>query len=287
MIAAREIQAYDARTVRGLTSASRRLFDWWMKGCEVRGNEVLAGLGVSATLTYAGVAAKTAIDTLAGIADPDVGAVFSLGPASLVTVLSFRPGALLGVLHATMGVEAAERPADRSLTSVEQSLADVLYVGLCREWSEAWPQREPLALNYQRPMARTTRARVFDPTSILLTPTFRLEANGASDLISWMMPLEGIEQICSPAAPPAPPRTANARISDVANLVPMPLSVELGRVQLSVIEADSLKCGDVLLLDQTTRMPLTACVAGRPKYQGRPGRSGSKVCFAIDAIVED
>jgi flagellar motor switch protein FliM len=76
-------------------------------------------------------------------------------------------------------------------------------------------------------------------------------------------------------------------MADMAPLVPMPLAVELGRVQLSVLEAESLKCGDVIVLDQTTRAPLTARVAGQAKYQGRPGRMGSRVCFAIDALVED
>jgi flagellar motor switch protein FliM len=287
MIAAREIQPYDARCVRGLSSASRRLFDWWMKGCAVRGNEVLAGLGIQATLTYDGAVAKSALDVLAEIPDPDLAALLGIGPKSQTTVLSFKPGALLAVLHGMMGAASAECPADRHLTSVEQSLAEVLYGNLCREWSEAWPQRDPLALTYQRSISRTTRARVFDPAVILLATKFQLETTCGPQVVMWMMPLEEIEQLCAPAEPAVAAKASGARISDVATLVPMPLSVELGRVQLSVLEADSLKCGDVLVLDQGTRSPLTARVAGQPKYQGRPGRTGSRICFAIDAILED
>jgi flagellar motor switch protein FliM len=286
MIAAREIQPFNARSVRGLSSASRRLFECWMKACVVRGNEVLAGLGVQATLAFESAVAKSTLDAIAGISDPDVAALVGVGPTSFSTVLSFKPGALLTVLHATMGVASTECPADRSLTPVEQSLAEMLYDQICREWSEAWPQREPLALTYKRSVTRTSRARIFDPAAILLATVFRLETTCGPQVVTWLIPLEEIELLCSPVEPTVAPKASGARISDVATLVPMPLSVELGRVQLSVLEAESLRCGDVLILDQTTRSPLTARVAGQPKYQGRPGRSGSKICFAIDGILE-
>jgi flagellar motor switch protein FliM len=99
--------------------------------------------------------------------------------------------------------------------------------------------------------------------------------------------MEHLERLTSPGPAPAVKPLTGGRVADIAPLVPMALSVELGRVQLSVIEAETLKCGDVVVLDQTIRGLLTARVAGQPKYQGRPGRIGSRLCFAIDSLVEE
>jgi len=200
--------------------------------------------------------------------------------------MSFRPGCLLSLVQGLLGVNNTEWPADRALTPVEMSLAKMLFERFTVGFSDAWPTRETMPTSLVRPVLRTSRARLFDPAVLLAIVQFQIVTPAGEDSIRIVSTHEQLEQLCGEALPaPAPKATPSPKMADLAPLVPLPLSVELGRVQLSVNEAESLKLGDVLVLDQTTNDLLTARVAGRPKFQGRPGRVGGRVCFAIDAVV--
>jgi flagellar motor switch protein FliM len=202
--------------------------------------------------------------------------------------MSFRTGVLLALVQGLLGVNITEWPADRALSTVEMSLAKMLFERFAAGLSDAWPSREPMVTAFVRPLVRTARARLFDPTVLVAVTKFQITTMAGEESLLLLTTHDQLEQLCAEGLPTPTPKSApSARMADLAPLVPMPLSVELGRVQLSVSEAESLKRGDVLILDQTIGDLLTGRVAGRPKFQGRPGRIGSRVCFAIDAVMED
>ena len=287
MIASPSIQTFDARSVRSLTPASRRAVERWLRAGCARVTEVFAELGVKGTLTLDGMTSKATGDALATLHDPDFAAVFTVGKAAFTSVLSMRSRLLLSIAFGMLGVEATEWPEDRPISSVEQALAELWLRRSGAEISDAWPQRQPMAFNYQRSLMRTCRARVFDPGLVLLMSALKLEMPCGSDTIYWVAAVDDVELMAAPDAPPPTAKpVSTAKIADLAPMVPMPLSVELGQVQLSVREAESLKCGDVLVLDQPIHAALTARIAGQSKFHGHPGRMGSRLCFAIDALVE-
>jgi len=288
MIAAPSVQAFDPRSVRGLPPNSRRLVERWLAGCASRTTEVFSELNVGAALSFTSLASHSATDAMASLSDPDIGAVFAIAKSGHTSLLSMPQHVLLALLYGMIGVRAAEWPAGKPLSTIEESLAEMLFERIRREWSEAWPQRDPIPFAYRKCVNRSSRSRVFDPGQRLLVASFEVKLPCGEATIQWLASLDDVEALASPQAPPAAARPANElRIADVAPLVPLPMSVELGRVQLSLAEAESLQCGDVLVLDQTVRASLVARVAGLPKYRGRPGRIGSRVCFAIESLLEE
>jgi flagellar motor switch protein FliM len=288
MTAPAAVQPFDPRHARGISADARRVADRWLKDAAVRMNESLAEFGIEAKVSFQTVFTQDARTALANLADPDAAALLNIGKARIPAVMSFRTGLLLSLVQGLLGVNNTEWPADRALSPVEMSLAKMLFERFTVGLSDAWPTREVMPTSFVRPVLRTARARLFDPTTLLAVSQFQISCKAGDDSMLIVTTHEQLEQLCSEALPAAPPKaTPSAKMADLAPLVPMPLSVELGRVQLSVSEAESLKLGDVLVLDQTTRDLLTAHVAGRPKFQGRPGRVGGRVCFAIDAVMED
>ena len=288
MTAAAAVQAFDPRHARGISADARRVADRWLKDASVRINEAFAEFGIDAKVAFQTIFTQDARAALANLPDPDAAALLHIGKAKVPAVMSFRTGMLLSLVQGLLGVNAAEWPADRALTPVELALARMLFDRFAVGLSDAWPTRDPMLTTVVRPVLRTSRARLFDPTALIAIAKFQITTKAGEDSILMVAVHEQFEQICTEALPAPPPKsTPSAKMADLAPLVPMPLSVELGRVQLSVSEAESLKLGDVLVLDQTTHELLTARVAGRPKFQGRPGRVGGRVCFAIDAVMED
>jgi flagellar motor switch protein FliM len=288
MSAQAAVQPFDPRHARGISADARRVADRWLKDAAIRINETFAEFRIDAKATFNTIFTQDARTALANLSDPDAAALLNIGKARIPAVLSFRTGLLLSLVHGLLGVNPTEWPADRTLTPVETSLAKMLFERFAGALSDAWPTREVMPASFARPVVRTARARLFDPTILLAITKFQLSAKAGEDSFFIVTTHEQLEQLCSEALPAAPPKAApSAKMADLAPLVPLALSVELGRVQLSVSEAESLKLGDVLVLDQTTKDLLTAHVAGRPKFQGRPGRVGGRVCFAIDAVMED
>jgi flagellar motor switch protein FliM len=285
---AQAVQPFDPRHARGISADARRVADRWLKDAAVRMNETFVEFGIEAKVAYQTVFTQDARTALGTLSDPDAAALLNIGKAKIPAVVSFRTGLLVSLVQGLLGVNNAEWPADRPLSPVETSLARMLFERFAVALSGAWPTREVMPTAFVRPVARTSRARLFDPAILLAVIQFQVTAKPGEDSIYIVATQEQLEQLCSEALPaPAPKAAPSARMADLAPLVPLPLSVELGRVQLSVTEAESLKLGDVLVLDQTTHNLLTARVAGRPKFQGRPGRVGGRVCFAIDEVMED
>ncbi len=288
MSAPAAVQSFDPRHARGLSADARRVADRWLKDAAVRMNETFAEFGVKATLTYQSAYTQDARTALSSLPDPDAAALLNIGKARIPAILSFRTGLLIDLVQGLLGVTNSEWPADRPLTSIELSLAKMYFERFAVGIADAWPTREVLVTSFVRPVLRTARARLFDPGVLIAVARFQITTPAGEDSVLLIATHEQLEQLCSEALPaPAPKAAPSARMADLAPLVPLALSVELGRVQLSVSEAESLKLGDVLVLDQTTGDLLTARVAGRPKFQGRPGRVGGRVCFAIDAVMED
>jgi len=288
MTAPAAVQPFDPRHARGLSAEARRVADRWLKDAAVRMNETFAEFGIEAKVSLQTIFTQDARTALSNLADPDAAALLNIGKAKVPAVLSFRTGLLLSLVHGLLGVNNPEWPSDRPLSPVELALARMIFERLALGLSDAWPTREVMATSFVRPVLRTTRARLFDPAALLAISQFQIVCKAGEDSVFIVTTHEQLEQLCSEALPVPPPKAAaSVRMADLAPLVPLPLSVELGRVQLSVSEAESLKLGDVLVLDQTTNDLLTASVAGRPKFQGRPGRVGGRVCFAIDAVMED
>ncbi len=282
------VQTFDPRHARGISADARRVADRWLRDASIRMNETFAEFGVEAKVSYQQLFTQDARTALSNLPDPDAGALFHIGKAKITAVMSFRTGVLLSLVHGQLGIPMTEWPADRALTPVEMALAKMLFERFAAGFSDAWPSRDVLATAFVRPVVRTARARLFDPAVLIAVARLQITTPAGDDSLLLVTTHEQLEQLCGEALPaPAPKAAPSQRMADLAPLVPLPFSVELGRVQLTVSEAESLKLGDVLVLDQTTRDLLTARVAGRPKFQGRPGRVGGRVCFAIDEVMEE
>lgn len=59
------------------------------------------------------------------------------------------------------------------------------------------------------------------------------------------------------------------------------VEIELGKTNLSVKELLDLEIGDVIPLEQKTKLPLVGYITGKPKFSCLPGKSGSMQAVKI------
>jgi flagellar motor switch protein FliM len=66
---------------------------------------------------------------------------------------------------------------------------------------------------------------------------------------------------------------------------PMELTVDLGSAQLSIRDFLNLKEGDILVLDNSYKSPLTAHVEGIPKFMGFAGKAHNRKVYRIHEVI--
>ena len=76
------------------------------------------------------------------------------------------------------------------------------------------------------------------------------------------------------------------RVEALVGGLPVEVVALLGTAELTLSQLAGLKAGDVVLLKQRVSEPLSAVVAGRPRFRVWPGRSGSRQACRIDSLTE-
>jgi flagellar motor switch protein FliM len=214
-----------------------------------------------------------------------------------------------------MGDSQTEMSDVRSLTAVEESMAELLFAEFLQALGEAWPGAESLSCRVIDTVHQPERTRMFPPRTTLVVTTLQIRVRStadenagagraagapqakddraASDLspgeIVWIMPQEDIEDLIEiECETPAPQLTKpHPAIPRIMRDVPVSLKVELGRTHLLMSELTSLELGDVVILEQSVNRPLNIFIGDTVKFRGRPGRIGSRRCLEIQHVLED
>jgi flagellar motor switch/type III secretory pathway protein FliN len=79
----------------------------------------------------------------------------------------------------------------------------------------------------------------------------------------------------------APPSVLHPETAEALQPVPVPLTVDLGRLTLTAGELVSLEPGDVLRARQPVNQPMTASVGEQEIFKVRMGRSGSRLVAEV------
>jgi flagellar motor switch protein FliM len=286
MTAARALEVFDARSPQRLSPSAGRLAARWARDAGEQSQDAWSSLGVQTRWAWDQAVVREERRMFERLNGPDAGGVFRLGTDRAPLVILGRARLMLTLVQLLLGAAPAAWPAERLPTALEQSLLAMLFEQLGRTWSQAWPGRAPTSCEFERPLQHIARARLFPPGETLAALTFQLHGGPEPEPLWCLTALADLERLAA-AESPAQPAARGADIAEAALRAPLPLLVELGRVQLTVAEAERLRVGDVLVFDQSIQARLTARVSDRPKFRGRPGRHGQRLCFAIEEVLEE
>ena len=280
------IRSIDFSAPRRLTgTASRALSAWQSTACTLLKENWQGLLGSGVELIPGHVDSSTAQKAIRALPDPGYAARLSVGPQGFSAFVVFS-GRLVHALVADMlGSLGKDWPEARPLTAAESSMVELLFGEVARSIGLAWPDVEPLECHLESVIARPVRSRVFPPEETLVRTLVTVRTPlGDEDLI-WLIPQAWLSSIGitdalvaeSPAQQPAP------QLRQIAERLPVTLSVELGTAALSLADMHALSVGDVLVLDQPVSGPLQATIDGRLHWLGYPCRLGQRQGFRIMA----
>lgn len=282
------LQTLDFHDPRRLGPVCARLLQRWQKdACE----QVLEAWGVLfASPVQLRIAASDPVryaEAMKSLPDPGVGLVLHLGMDETPTLLTFSNRLLLRLLEAMFGTPGEAWPEPRELTSLELTMADVLFQTLTDSLSEGWPGQMPLPLRLGE-TCRPRRSRLFPSGTELVSVRWEITCGQGSEEMAWLLPREPLEELLE-----ADPSNANGPVIDpneellthVAEQLPVEVTVELGSATLSMSEIAELHVGDLVILDQSVNRPLIARIGDQPRWTGVPCRAAGQQALEIRSVI--
>ena len=273
---------------RGLTGeANRALKSWQSTTCALLQESWRTMLGTDVSMETKKTDSANAIRAVAQLADPGYAARMEVGPGRTPSLFCLSSKAVLALVNNMLGVVVEEWPDERDLTPVETSMVELLFGEIAKAVSQSWPEVDPLGCELYSVITRPMRSRIIPPDEPVVRTYIKLELPVGEDEAVWIIPRTGLDVIgisdCihDRHVEPAP------QLRDLAETLPMKITVQLGETQMKLSDLDRLSVGDYLTLEQNVVQPLEMTIDGRLQWLGHPCRLGSRQGFEIIASRKD
>jgi len=194
---------------------------------------------------------------------------------------------MLALVTSILGDANTTLPDDREFTDIESSLSELLFQELTDAISAAWPEQQPIPCRLDGVEPRPDRSRLLPHGDNVLMLRFQIGGSFGKQDSFWILPQLETEEILSGDGEQSQKASDRSRVllEMRAREIPVNLTVRLGDATISVSDLAHLNAGDVVVLDQRITDPLVAEVSGQAVFCGRPGRSGPRQAFQIEALL--
>jgi flagellar motor switch protein FliM len=287
-----KVDLYDFRKPGKLAPELEEDLGAWLTGaCRLASERLAKELQFQGEMKFRGVEVVRAGTALAGLKADSVSYRLALSAAQTKTLTVFPRPLVLALAAAMVGDPGTELPADRELTSVEDSLFEYLVQCLLvLVLQEAWPSSEPLPLTYQHKEPNPKYARLFAADSNLVDCCFVIRGPFGELDWHWLAPQEALLEMFKRSneqtRPAAQDAAARPRIEAFVRELPVEVAVRLGSVDLPLSMLADLSIGDLVILNQRVADPLSAFVAGEERFQVWPGRVGLQQAIQVESLLE-
>lgn len=285
-----KLAVYDFRLAGRLDSdCELRLGDWLRSGCLTAQESWLKHLSTPVNLSLESITTAHPLELIRRIPEAGVGfqvAVGSLGSATLLVMA--RPLAL-GLVAMMFGDGVETLPEDRPLTAVETTSLEFLVQELVAAFDQAWREAGPaLDLKLGETELRPQRTQCLPVEEGVIVIELGLSGGFGKQTCHWLSPRNKLENRLDGVGVEGDGKggTARPQLEKLTGELPVEVGVELGTVELPLGQLASLRCGDLVILQQKVTDPLVARVAGRDKFRVWPGRIGSRQVIEVASLIE-
>lgn len=211
---------------------------------------------------------------------------FRLDLAGSPTILALPNRLVQSLVAGWLGDTQPAESSERELSAVEINLCELMVKTFRDSLIDAWISERPLTVELRDRETNLRRSKLFRPQDPLAVCRSTLSVQGSEHHWSWLIRMETVLELFG-AAPSEPVSVPNApqrrQVESLVRGMKLPLTVNLGQVQLTPSQLAELHIGDVVVLHQRTSEPLRAFISGRPAFLGWPGQIAGKQAFQIEA----
>lgn len=281
-------QRYDfAAAARVKRPLRKRLNRWSQKTVELFIEQWAEVSATPVTVSPINVDAKKFVDVQKAWENPCCGVPIGFQEESVLGMFVIDNDQLQVLLMDILG-GSESGTKDRQLTSVEISLAKVVYESVALSYSLGWFGQEPLQYELGEFDCLPNRSRLFPPDKELLMSGLRIQLGESAVDIRLVLAkddareLLGVEQPTNEAVPQVGQRVCQERITEIQ----VKLNAELGIAKVDMKDLVSIAEGDIVVLEQPVYEPISISANGQHLFRGWPGKQQNKQVVKIDSILQ-
>lgn len=221
--------------------------------------------------------------------------LFKIDPLRGTGILVLESKLVFAIVEAFFGGTGfgSTKIEGRDFTPIEKRLIEKVVQMALADLSSAWEDVHPLRTDFIRSESNPLVVNVFPGEEVMMSVRFEVELNKPLGSITFCFPVSSFQPIRQRLA--GDYRDDEEEIDQIwlnslrGSLMGTDLEmiVRLGRTQLSVRDLMNLKTGDIILLENDFKNPLTASVAGLPKFEGFVGQFKRKKVFKVEGPFSD
>lgn len=285
------------------------LFDWATAGLNIRGNMPLLevvnsrfsqkfrgslsnALRKMVDVTPDPVATVKYRDFQKSLPVPTSMHLFKMDPLRGLGILVVESRLVFSLVEAFFGGSGSgsTKIEGREFTSIEKKIIEKVVQMALLNLIEAWEDVNPIKTEFVRSESNPLVVNVVPGEELLISSKFEIETNKVLGNIIICVPYTAYQPIRNKLAGDYRDDTQVTQLDRawIEGLqrklkgTPVEMVVKLGSTSLSVKDFMNLKEGDIIVLDNDNKKPITAQVEGINLYEGFAGRYKNKKVFKVE-----
>lgn len=279
------LQRYDfSAAARVRLPLRRKLNAWWQKAADLLVEQWLAVSQSEIAATLEMVDAKPFGDISQSWDAPSSSVQVTFGQN--LTGLLIAENKQLRVLLLDILGGCDSETTDKLLTSIEVSIANLVFEMVAASFSESWMEQQPLGFSLGEFDQVPNRSRQFALDEVVLLCILKIEVSGLPVLFQMVLPLLATCQKIGVKPNETPSKGSRAISTERLAEICVELVVSLGTVDVGVQDLANLGAGDVIVLDQLVDVPVEMTANGQALFSGWPGRQLNQQVLKLADTLE-
>jgi flagellar motor switch protein FliM len=259
--------------------------------------ELSAQLRSLASLSVASVDQLSYEEFMKVVPSPTALGVIDMDPLEGKALLEMDPALAFQIVDRLFGGTGETTPADieRELTDIEHSVIERVFMSILNNLRDAWENILDLRPRLEQIESNPQFVQIVPPNDMVVLITFDTKIGD----------VEGMANLCIPyviLGPVVDQLSATYwyssgeqgltdeemdRLRQQLDFVEVPVSVQVGRTEISSQDIINLEEGDILKLDTDMDEPFKLSINGNPKYDCKPGLRGKTLAVQVLEPIEE
>ena len=230
------------------------------------------------------------------IPNPTTLARIDMDPLKGEAMLEIDPSITFTIIDRSFGGKGEGAKLSRELTPIENSVMESIIARIMGNLREAWSTVIDLRPRLGGIETNPNFAQIVPPTEMVVLVTLETKIGDVEGMMNFCIPYLTIQDIVPKLSQQfyyssirSGGTTENmAILREKISTINVPLTAEIGSIQVSVRDIVGLRIGDIIRLSNVrTTDPMVMKIGNMSKYLCRPGVVGNKVAVQIIKQLED
>ena len=255
-----------------------------------------AHLRTMVQVSVASVDQLTYEEFIRSMPNPSVISIFEMRPLSGNALMEINPAIVFSIIDRLFGGVGTPPAKPRELTDIGQSIVARLVNKALESLSEAWRQVVNVEPRLEVIESNPQFTQIVPPNDMVVIITLHTRIAQTEGFINLCIPYLVLEPIMPKLTTSFWVASSIARAGSKTNVTQMqkklertlvPLTVELGKINVTVAEMLDLTIGDVVRLDARVNEELPVIIGQHQKFKCKPGSSNNRIAVQITQVVAD